>query len=483
MYKFLNVFLRVVLSNCWHLQHRRAVAFLGVLRLFPLFAFILIAPALVQAEVTPPQLEVAADIVYPEGLSQPVTGVVTLRFAVTTSGTVTDVAVLESNHPAFVPAVVEALRQSRFRPALRNGEPFQALIETTIEVPPPPAALQKQAVAWLRGVVYEKGSRRPIAGAEIAAGADAVTTSDSEGRFALPVPPGAVTVTVAATGFELARFDEQLRPDEALAVEYRLQPRTISPLELIVEAEYERTEVSRVRLDTRELRSVPGTFDDAIRVVQKLPGVAQSNEFSGDLLVRGSDARDTVIYIDGVPVPFVFHFGAIKSVIATDIIADVTLYPSNFSVRYGDAIGGVLNVRIRDPRTDRWQGRALISTLLSEAVAEGPAGRCGGVQIGARSSYAHLFLDKVIPENAGVSFSTLPKFRDYQFRYTCNIDRLTLRTFIFGAQDELTFLGDRERTLDPDNPFNRFAQQTNEHSQSIQLTWSGRHVTGTTLLG
>lgn len=421
-------------------------------------------------------------IAYPAEITDGRAGLVALRFTVTVAGAVTGVEVLAANHPAFVTAVVQALYATPFTPATMDGKPFEAAIEVELEVPPP-VAVPVAYPSLLSGTVYELGSRRLVRGAQIAVVGGALTSTGIDGRFSLEVAPGSVTIVVASPGYKKLRLQELLDAGERLEVVYRLQPEAASPLELIVEAERERAEVSRVRLSTRELKSVPGTFDDAIRVVQKLPSVAQTDEFSGELIVRGSDSRDTKIYIDGIEVPFVFHFGSIKSIIATEMIQEVVLYPSNFSVRYGDAIGGVLDVRIKDPETERWQGRALVSSLLSEAYGEGPIGERTAMQIGARSSYAHLFVDKLIPDRAGVNFSTLPKFRDYQVRLVHRAGDWTLRAFAFGAQDELALVGQKDRTLDPDSPFNAFSNVVNQHSQTLNASYSHGIVTGTTLLG
>lgn len=434
--------------------------------------------------VTAPEPLTQPLIAYPSDVSDRSVGLVGVRFTVTTAGAVTGVTVLSSNHPAFAPAVVAALLATRFTPAAQDGVPFEAEIEVEIEVPPPAEPDPASFAASISGTVYERGSRRLLAGAQIAvAGQNRTTASDARGRFSLEVAPGALTVYITAPGYERLQVEELVAGGEQIEVIYRLQPQAASPLELVVEAERERAEVSRVRLSTRELKSVPGTFDDAIRVVQKLPNVTQSNEFAGDLIVRGADSRDTKIYIDGVEVPFVFHFGSLKSIVATEMIQEVVLYPSNFSVRFGDAIGGILDVRIKDPESERWTGRTLISTLLSEAFGEGPLGDKTSLQIGARSSYAHLFVDKLIPESAGVNFSTLPKFRDYQARLVHRAGDWTLRAFIFGAQDELALVGQSDRQIDPDSPFSSFSNVVNQHSQTLNASYARGMVTGTTLVG
>lgn len=436
------------------------------------------------AEVTPagwtaPVPVSAPEIPYPASLTRAVTGVVSIRMTVRASGTVTGVAVLRANAPAFVTPTVRALRRMRFEPARRDGEAREVEVEFEVEVPPPVSTAYAASVS---GRVMELGGRRPVAGAQVAVLKGRRSTStDRSGRFRLAVPPGEVTMVVSAPGYEIVRFSERVTRAERLEVVYRLEPEAVSPLELRIEAERQRSEVSRVRISRREVRSVAGTLDDAIRVVQTLPGVAQPTELSGALLVRGSDDRDTRIYVDGIEVPFVFHFGALKSIVVSDLVQEVVLYPSNFSVRYGDAIGGILDVRLRDPDRERWRGRVQVGTLLAEGVAEGPVGEDTAVQVAARRSYIGEVLEPLLPEQVGASFNVIPTFTDYQARLVHRIGSWTLRPFVFGSLDSAALLLDRERVLDP-RLYQRFSLSNEQHNQALRATYSRGPVTGESLV-
>lgn len=416
-------------------------------------------------------------IAYPEGATD--VGRVAVGLTVRIDGAVTAVTILATSDERFASPVSAALGAAIFSPARFRGEPREVTVEFELDVPPPEPVEQP---AILRGTVLERGTRRPLTGAEvIPVGADRGVVTDGEGRFELTLAPGPTTIAVAAPGFEPGRFAEAVSAGEALEVQYRLEPEARSPLEIRVEAERQRAEISRVRLSLEEVRGVPGTLDDAIRVVQTLPGVNQPSELSGALLVRGSDARDTRIYVDGIDVPFVFHFGALKSIILSDLVQDVVLYPSNFSARYGDAMGGILDVRLRDPRSDRWGGRAQLGTILSEATVEGPVSDDAAVQFAFRRSYIGEVIQPFLPPQVGTNFNVVPQFTDYQARMVWRSGRWTLRPFVFGSLDNAELLFDRERLVDPDN-YTRFSIRNGQHNQALRATWASGSVTGDTLV-
>ena len=72
---------------------------------------------------------------------------------------------------------------------------------------------------------------------------------------------------------------------------------------------------SSVSVTSGEVGRIAGVSGDTVKVVQNLPGVARAPGGFGMLVVRGGDPADTRVYVDGMEVPLVFHFGGITSVI------------------------------------------------------------------------------------------------------------------------------------------------------------------------
>lgn len=435
-----------------------------------------------EPEYTSPQPLTIPGIIYPTGFSEPVSGMVTVRFTITPEGEVTDAVALSASHPFFIPPVLTALKQAKFIPAQWNGTSVSSVVETTISISPPPSP----RYGVLKGTIKKRGSRDPVVGAEVrgeGGGSLAVTTSDEEGRFSLTFSPGVVTIGVYAPGFLPYRTEEAIEEGEVVTVVYRLTPLFLNTLEVIIEGERPRQEISRLTLKTQEIRAVPGTFDDVLRVAQKLPGVATPSELSGQLLIRGSDNRDNRVYVDDLPLLLLYHFGALKSVIASELIQDVNLYPSNFSVHYGDALGGILEVRLRDPRPDQVQGRAMVSTILSEGVFEAPLLHNTGMLLAARRSYLDLFFHQIFPEErTGLTPVVVPWFYDYQGRVVHLRGTWTVRATVLGTKDRFEFVVPPERNLYPEF-FTGVDLTSEEHTQMVRSTYAQNPLTHETTLG
>src|SRR5258706_6668460 len=104
-------------------------------------------------------------------------------------------------------------------------------------------------------------------------------------------------------------------------------------------------------LSGQETDRVPGAQGDAVKIVEDLPGVARTSPIGGGLLVvRGSKPGDSLVYLDGEPIPLLFHFGALSSTFNPDLLEAIDFIPRNFSSMYGDLTRGLVEVRTRKLR-------------------------------------------------------------------------------------------------------------------------------------
>src|SRR5262249_42601193 len=167
------------------------------------------------------------------------------------------------------------------------------------------------ANAGLSGTVVEKGTRRKLAGIEVyIATQERSALTDAEGRFSLEeLSPGELEVVIAAPGYLRFTAREHLTENERLEVIYRIEREFSSGLEAPVEAERERQELSHTRLGPAELSQTAGSQGDALKVVEDLPGVARTSPIGGGpLVIRGSNAVDSGVFLDGHPIPLLYHF-------------------------------------------------------------------------------------------------------------------------------------------------------------------------------
>jgi TonB dependent receptor/CarboxypepD_reg-like domain len=302
----------------------------------------------------------------------------------------------------------------------------------------PVSAWAQEAAVTVSGRVFEKGSRKPLEGAVLVVSEiDTISTvSDEKGNFSLRLPgPGKYTVVASALG-----------SDEPVALPVQLDKDTVPPAlnfyllstsvlaEVVVSAERNPNQVSKTVIKGEELRQIAGSSGDPLKGLQSLPGIATSNSGGSAPAVRGSGPGDNFYYADAIPVGKVFHFGGL-SVFNGDLIESFNLYSAAFAPYYDNVTGAILDITLRNPRTDRLGGKLNISLTGADFLVEGPASGNQSFYFAGRRSYFDLLIRSV--ERKGVTLQ-IPNYWDYQGKYIWKINsdnRLTAS--MTGSADQL----------------------------------------------
>jgi TonB family protein len=407
-----------------------------------------------QPTITPPVPKTNEGAVYPqqalaEGFAETVE--VPLVLTIDAAGAVTNAVLERSVGHGFDEAALAAAQRLVFEPATRDGKPVAARTRFVYRFTAPPAALAGQVV----GLAGE----RPVAGASVVVRNESgqersvITGADGTWRIA-DLPAGKYHVTVAAPRMALHESDETIKPGEEASVIDRLAFAEVAPAtggaadagaeqvqEVEVHGERPPREVTKRTLERREIDRIPGTNGDALRSLQNLPGVGRPPALAGLLIVRGSAPQDTQYFIDGTPVPLVYHFGGLSSVVPTEMLDRIDFYPGNFSAQYGRAMGGIVDVGLTDPKKDKLHGFAQVDLIDVRAMVQGPIFDTGWTfAVAGRRSWFDLWLGPVLSA-AGAGVSVAPVYYDYQAILERDLGKhSSIRFAFFGTDDRLAIL-------------------------------------------
>lgn len=411
----------------------------------------------------PPSLERFVEAPYPEqARAEQLEGEVGMIIEIRADGTVGEVEVVRAAGHGFDEAAVAAVKQFLFSPAEFDDVPAAVRIEYVYRfawtAPPEPQEEGEEEVqrpVTMRGVVLERATRKPIAGAFVACQNTAEETiTEPDGTFELRPEVGICNLQITSPSHHPVSRLEQVVEGQVLELTYYLMPKRFGQFQTVVRGEREKREAVRRTLEREELQKVPGTFGDPLRVVQSLPGVARTPFGLGALLVRGAAPQETGVYIDGVQIPLLFHFLGGPSVINAEMLDRIDFYPGGFGPRYGRATGGILDAGLRRPDPDDIHGSFQVSLLDAYAFAEAPVYGDTSVSIAARRSYIDTLLPIVLPEDPRTgTISILPRYWDYQARvdHGKRGDRHHFSVMAFGSDDALAVTatgGQRNRDLD-----------------------------------
>jgi hypothetical protein len=132
------------------------------------------------------------------------------------------------------------------------------------------------------------------------------------------------------------------------------------------------------------------------------------------------------------------------------MIKNIDFYPGNFSAQYGRAMGGIVDVGLSDPKTDRIHALAEMDFIDARTVVEGPIGDTGWkFAIGGRRSYFDLWLGPVL-KATGANVSVAPVYYDYQAVLGRDLDKhSSIRFGVFGSDDDLKILLEQANASTP----------------------------------
>jgi TonB family protein len=409
-----------------------------------------------QAGAIPPKLLKFIEASYPpEALKAGLQAKVELEITVGADGKVTDARVVTSAGHGFDEAALEAARRFVFEPARVADQPVPARvrypyvfeIREVSEAPRPASQAPPVAPGRIEGTLYDLQEDKPIAGAQVslplpASAPPRNSVSDDRGKFAFEgVEPGEYSLRVVAKDFIDFEQKERVVAGQVTSVVYRLEP-VGDPYAFgaVARVPPPPREVTRRTIEKEQLTRIAGTRGDPLRTVEIMPGVARPPFSAGQLIVRGSAPADTRPLFEGLPVELLYHFGGLTSFVNPRLVDRIDFYPGNFSVRYGRAIGGIVEVKAADPKLDRIHGVADVNLLDASLLVQTPITEDIGLVLGGRRSYIDFLLRNTLSSDT-VNMLAAPVYWDYQAMGTARLsDRDRVRVMAYGSSDRFELL-------------------------------------------
>ncbi|MFT6146787.1 MAG: hypothetical protein ACJATT_000268 [Myxococcota bacterium] len=277
-------------------------------------------------------------------------------------------------------------------------------------------------------------------------GAPETRITDNRGRVSVALSDGEHTVQLQVDDYRVADLTLTTPRDEV-----RVFLRPAPPMVIVVEAFQDSPHTSAHSVDAEMALETPGTAEDSFRLVQTLPGVSVQRELSptaGELAIRGSGPGDNRVYLDGVEIPYLYHFNQYASVLPTSLIGELDLYSSTFGAQYGDAVGAVIEAQTRDEVPTGLHGHVSMNFFMVGASARAPiATTKSGAQwwaaVAGRRSYQDLAGEQT------AQFTLWPRFHDYHARLERRTDRSRVAFFAYGAGDRYNRAAGELDVLDP----------------------------------
>ncbi|MBN2280351.1 MAG: TonB-dependent receptor [Candidatus Marinimicrobia bacterium] len=262
--------------------------------------------------------------------------------------------------------------------------------------------------------------------------------TDDQGSFAFETNlMGQQTLIISHISFEKVEKEVNLS-EVSLNLDFQLEQTFVQMDQVTVSASsFSASDEEGKTLNSLDIYTTAGAEADVLKAIQTFPGVTQVDESAG-LFVRGGDASETVMYLDGATLSHPYKYesdqGGYYGMLTPWHLKGTYFSSGAFSAKYGNALSGVLAMESLDrPDTKAYEfgvGLAAVSLGFYAPVND----KLGVRFAGNYSDTQALF--KV--NGADDSFDRFPVSFDGNMNLTFMLSKKTrLKYFIYGTQDEI----------------------------------------------
>jgi len=252
------------------------------------------------------------------------------------------------------------------------------------------------------------------------------TVTDENGNYLLEgIVPGNYTLRFSTVGFETEFIKVKIIKNRTLLLNVNLKVKVIEVQQVEVTdsggQNQSDTRVSLINVKPNSARVLPGAVTDVFRTLQALPGVLAPNDFSSQLIVRGSGPDQNLIVMDDIEIFNPYRLYGVVSMFNPEAVSSINLISAGFPAEYGDRLSAVLNVGNREGTlTKNFAGNLNASIVSANLVLEGknPFNLPGSWLINSRRTYYDLILEPFVKNSGLVEENvSFPNFYDIQAKF------------------------------------------------------------------
>ncbi|MCF8241034.1 MAG: TonB-dependent receptor [Melioribacteraceae bacterium] len=247
--------------------------------------------------------------------------------------------------------------------------------------------------------------------------------SGSEGFYKITnIPAGEYEIRYSAVGYKSIFITQKIFDNKTVRIDITLDLDIIEVEEVKVTdrkiQEQSDTRASLLNVKPASARVLPGAVTDVFRTLQAMPGVLAPNDFSSQLIVRGSGPDQNLIVMDDVEIFNPYRLYGVISMFNPEAVADINLITGGFPAKYGDRLSAVLDITNRQGNISKnFTGNINASIVSANVVLEGknPLNIPGSWLINSRRTYYDLIIEPFVKNTGLVEDNvSFPNFYDVQ---------------------------------------------------------------------
>ncbi len=252
----------------------------------------------------------------------------------------------------------------------------------------------RYATAQIKGKVLDGKSSEPLPGVIIFHRQTGTgTKTNPKGEYTLDLPTGDHTLQVSMMGYE--ELSQQIRLIENGSADFELfeESHTLNEVTITGDnSKASKAQMSMIKVSSRVIKELPVMMGEAdvIKSIVMLPGVQSVGEMSSGFNVRGGNADQNLVLIEGAPVFNTSHLFGFFSMINPDAVKDVTLFKGGVPASYGERVSSIMDVALKEGNLQHLSIYGGIGLINSRLTMEGPFGKKSKSTflVGGRTTYS-----------------------------------------------------------------------------------------------
>lgn len=242
----------------------------------------------------------------------------------------------------------------------------------------------------VRGLVVDKITQSPLPGAIVTVlntsplkGA----ASDMNGRFSISgVPLGKHTVKVTYLGYKESIIpDVNVNAGKEVVLTIQMEENITEVKEVVITSKNnknrplnEMSAVSTRTFSVEETQKFAAAVNDPARMATSFAGVVAANDGNNTISVRGNSPNALLWRLEGMDIPNPNHYSAVGtsgggvSILSAQVLGNSDFLTGAFASEYGNAIGGVFDLRFRKGNNQKREYTFQAGVLGFDFATEGP---------------------------------------------------------------------------------------------------------------
>jgi len=255
-----------------------------------------------------------------------------------------------------------------------------------------------------------------------------VSTANNDGNYKLlNVPLGRQSFLFIYTGYKSVPVSDIIvTSGKEIILNVEMEESAIAMEEVEVKASGDTDVVNTMQSVSMKVFSIEeteryaGSRTDPARMAANFAGIQGTNDSRNDIVIRGNSPAGLLWRMEEIDIPNPNHFavpgsaGGPQTIINNKYLANSQFYTGAFPANYGNALGGVFDLKLRNGNNEKHERTFQFGLLGTELALEGPLSKKSGAAY--LITYRYSTLDLFGKVNFNIGSSAIPGYQDMGLR-------------------------------------------------------------------